>query len=305
MLIDIIVCPKCGGDISVSMNEVKSSFYCKQCHAHYPVKNGIPRFVQTDSYVDSFSWEWDKHPETLVDSLSGGTLAHDMFIERTGLTEKDINGKLCLDAGCGSGRFMEVVKDMGGIPVGVDMSYSVDEAHKILGDNSYLFQADIMNLPFKPESFDVVFSIGVIHHTANTRIAFERLARLVKPGGILAVWVYSNEGLPMKFYNMVTAMYRTFTTRLPRNVLYKLCYVAVPLHFFDKIPVLGLATYLILPRSRNANPKIRILDTFDWYSPTYQFKHTYKEVESWASKLGMTSQRLKTPVSIKCVKKNG
>lgn len=297
--LDILVCPACRGEL-----EAYSRVYiCRECHLSYPIVKGIPRFVKTDNYVDSFSWEWDKHSETLVDSLAGGTLAHDMFAERTGLTQQDIKGKLCLDAGCGSGRFLEVIREFGGQGVGIDMSYAVDHAHRILGDSVPLVQGDLLNMPFKDGSFDVVFSIGVIHHTSDAHKAFKNLARLVKPNGILAVWVYSNEGLPMKAYNAVSATYRIATTRLPRNVLYKLCYLSVPAYWIYKVKGIGRLSCLVYPRSTNAIAERRVLDTFDWYSPKYQSKHTYKELESWCAELKMADvKRLSVPVSIRCVK---
>jgi SAM-dependent methyltransferase len=53
-------------------------------------------------------------------------------------------------------------------------------------------QASIADLPFAADSFDIVFSWGVVHHCPNPFAALDELWRVVKPGGTLAVWVYDN-----------------------------------------------------------------------------------------------------------------
>jgi SAM-dependent methyltransferase len=69
-----------------------------------------------------------------------------------------LKDKLVLDAGCGVGRFMEVVEKWGGNVVGVDLSFSVDAAFKNLGlkENVHIIQADIFDLPFK-EGSSIIF----------------------------------------------------------------------------------------------------------------------------------------------------
>lgn len=291
----ILICPMCSSSLYG-----ESLLICKQCGKQYPVRNGIPRFVENDGYASSFSWEWRKHSGTLVDSLSGKGLSKEMFLERTGLAESDIQGKLVLDAGCGTGRFLEVIREFGGEGVGIDLSYSVDEARKNLGGDANLVQGDLMRLPFQPRSFDVVFSIGVIHHTPNARQAFRNLAGLVKPGGILAVWVYSNEGLFQKVYNAVSGGLRLVSTRLPSGVLYRLCYASIPLYYIHRLT--WHWSLMLVPISMNSDATVRLLDTFDWYSPKYQSKHTRAELRSWCLENGLALTRLPFPVSLRAVK---
>lgn len=49
------------------------------------------------------------------------------------------------------------------------------------------FEADAFKLPFTPQSFDYIYGIGVLHHTADCAQAFKGLARPVKPGGCIAI----------------------------------------------------------------------------------------------------------------------
>ena len=55
-------------------------------------------------------------------------------------------------------------------------------------------QADIMQLPLEPESVDVIFSEGVLHHTDSTRDALLALASLLRPGGRFLFYVYRRKG---------------------------------------------------------------------------------------------------------------
>lgn len=301
-LLHILCCPKCKNDLKIDNADFQYFLRCISCDSVYPIVDDIASFVKSDNYAKSFSYEWDKHKQSQLDSVSGLTRAEEMFFERTGFTKEEIKGKLILDAGCGIGRFTEVIKKYGGKVIGVDLSYSVEAAKQNVPDADIL-QADILNLPFKENSFDLVFSLGVIHHTSDTRKAFDCLARYVKPGGKLAVWVYSDEGWRFKVYNRVTGFYRIFTTRLPKSWLYKLSHLAIPLYYLHRIPILGLFTRLFLATSMEKNAEWRVLDTFDWYSPKYQSKHTYNEIEHWLYSCGFKDlKKLKVPVSVLGVK---
>ena len=75
----------------------------------------------------------------------------------------------------------------------MDISRAVEAAAENLAGypHTHVVRGDALAPPFDPGSFDLVFSIGVLHHTPNTARAVASVARLVKPGGTLAVWLYS------------------------------------------------------------------------------------------------------------------
>jgi SAM-dependent methyltransferase len=210
--------------------------------------------------------------------------------DRTGLRPEDVRGRLILDAGVGAGRFAEVASRWGGRVVGVDISFSVDAALENLRDreNVALLQADLMAPPFAPEAFDIVYSIGVLHHTPNARHAFESVARLVRPGGTIALWVYSGHNRWYRFSDL----YRRFTTHLPKRLLYALSHIAVPFHYLCRLPLVGRLLRHLVPMSDHPNWRWRILDTFDWYSPVYQSKHTFPEVVRWLKEAGFSEIEL-------------
>jgi len=103
-------------------------------------------------------------------------------------------GKRLLEIGCGLGTDLLQFARAGAQVTGIDLTpASVDLARKrfslygIPGD----FQvADAENLPFPDESFDVVYSFGVLHHTPDTQRAIDEAYRVLRPGGEIVVMLY-------------------------------------------------------------------------------------------------------------------
>ena len=114
-------------------------------------------------------------------------------IDIKSLYKKDsfIKNKICLDAGCGSGRWTYAMQELGAKRVdSFDISEEAVKRCKEINSNARVF--DIWNLKPNP-IYDFVFSWGVLHHTKNTRQAFSKVASQVKKDGMLHVMVYNKE----------------------------------------------------------------------------------------------------------------
>ena len=57
--------------------------------------------------------------------------------------------------------------------------------------------------------------------------------------------------------------------------------VAIPLYYLYRVPVAGKLLSFLFPISPQSNWRWRWLDTFDWYTPTYQWKFLYPQVFRW------------------------
>jgi SAM-dependent methyltransferase len=269
---------------------------CSGCGRSYALRNGVLRFVDTQHYAGSFGFQWKVYARLQLDSEQSRR-SENAFRRRTGFRPEDLAGKLVLDVGCGMGRFAEVASRWGARVVGIDLSLAAEVAARNLAPgNATIFQADIFQLPFAPESFDAIYSIGVLHHTPNCEQAFKLLPPLLKPGGQIAIWLYSAYN---RWYRM-SDLYRKVTRRLPPPVLHKLCYGVVPLYglhqVLRKIPLMGRpasgALAYMIPMAFHPDRNWRVLDTFDWYSPWYQSKHTYEEVFRWFESCGLRELRV-------------
>jgi SAM-dependent methyltransferase len=279
-----LVCPVCHGDLDLhreveDVEVLTGTLDCRGCRRAYPVVGGVPRFVDEGAYATSFADQWHWFRKVQLDSFNGTGESEAMLKATTGLSADEYRGRLVLDAGVGAGRFAEIVAKHGGEVVGVDLTRAVDAAYANIGRNPrvHLIQADIFAMPFRRQTFDVAYSIGVLHHTPDPRAAFERVAAVAKKGAALAVYVYSGYGIAYRGADVI----RCLTTRLPRRLMLALTTVAIPLYYLYRLPGLGAILRLLAPISMHRHWRVRWLDTFDWYTPRYQWKLLYPEVVRW------------------------
>jgi len=108
----------------------------------------------------------------------------------------EVRNKKILEVGCGMGMDLLQFAKRGAKVVGIDLvSYHIELAQelfkmKISSRNYEIFQADAESLPFKNESFDLVYSFGVLHHTPNIKKAIREIWRVLKPDGKVMVGLY-------------------------------------------------------------------------------------------------------------------
>ena len=300
-LLSLLRCPRCRN----SLKREEQGYVCPNCRRSFPQERGVTRFVDASNYADSFGFQWQRYARTQLDDAASDESDKD-FRLKTGFTPEDLKGKLVLDVGCGMGRFADVATRWGATVVGIDLSAAAEVAARNLADRDFVaLQADVFALPFLPQSFDYIYSIGVLHHTPNCEQAVKSLPQYLKPGGRLAVWLYSSYNPWYRFSDI----YRRFTPRLPATTLHGILRVAVPtINAVDSAlrvvpgigrPLSGLVR-LVLPVNRNPNPQWRVLDTFDWYSPKYQSKHSYEEVFRWFESCGMEDLHVAdVPISVR------
>ncbi|MDP6482002.1 MAG: hypothetical protein QF522_09040, partial [Acidimicrobiales bacterium] len=90
---------------------------------HFPIRNGIPRFVDDSAYSGGFGTQWHAFPHTQLDSHSGLPVSQDRLLEA--LREdlwKTLPGSQVLEVGCGAGRFTEILLSQGAEVWSVDLS---------------------------------------------------------------------------------------------------------------------------------------------------------------------------------------
>jgi ubiquinone/menaquinone biosynthesis C-methylase UbiE len=214
------------------------------------------------------------------------------------MVEADFDGILVLDVGTGSGRHSREAAHLGARVVAVDAGEAIDIARANLPPDVLTIQADAERLPLAEKSFDLVMSIGVLHHLPDPERALAGLVRFVKPGGRVHAYVYwvPDVAWHRVILRVVTAA-RRVTVRLPHRLLHALCYplaaalwagVVMPAKALDGHPrsrrllrLLPLQTYVNYPFA------VLVNDQFDRFSAPLERRFTKSEVEVMMRRVGL------------------
>ena len=244
----------------------------------------IPRFV-SDEHLQSFGDQWNRYDVAHEDE------DRSTFEAKTGMPLIELKGMRVLDAGCGGGRYSRICGEAGATVVGVDHSRAVDKARRLcehLGNVKFA-QADLKQLPLERGSFDFAFSIGVMHHDADTRAVFDAVAPMVKPGGRYSVWLYRRN---QWWQEVINSGIRAITTRMPQSALRAVCHLGAVL---GGTPVVNRTFNKVVNFSAHPSYENRVCDTFDWWAPEYQYHHTEEELQGWFTEAGFHDLRVLPP----------
>jgi len=138
-------------------------------------------------------------PQTLNAGLDA---LEDMLIYRGHLISKEmplseLSGKKVLEIGCGAGghsaMFARHGAELTSLDISRDRVTATRKKFRLLGSRAKMaaaLQGNAESLPFPDDSFDIVYSNGVLHHTPNTAGAIDEVYRVLRPGGQAAIMLY-------------------------------------------------------------------------------------------------------------------
>jgi SAM-dependent methyltransferase/uncharacterized protein YbaR (Trm112 family) len=304
-------CPQCCAQLEGS----PEALVCTRCRDRFPIINGIPRMLispMREALLDNRPAADDRVASEVATAKSFGfewTRFSEMYSEwernfsqyMSPLNAAELKGRRVLDAGCGSGRHAYYAAQSGAQVWAVDLGPAVEIARRntLRCAEVQVVQADLNRLPFERESFDIVYSIGVLHHLPEPEAAFRNLLEYVKPGGSIQVYLYwKPEGQPVKALMLEFVTFsRSITTRLPHPALYALSYPAAWLAFAGFVwpykimrHVPGLKSMAeSLPMKQYADYPFRVCvnDQFDRFSAPIENRYTRLEVLEWLKRAGL------------------
>jgi SAM-dependent methyltransferase len=272
----------------------------------FPVVNGIPRFVPEENYATSFGLQWNRYRTVQLDSHTGTSISRDRLTRLLGGNLDAVRGKTVLEAGCGAGRFSEILLGQGAELFAVDLSTAVEANYETCRKypGYFVCQADILRLPFPPARFDVVLCIGVVQHTPEPEATIAALCRQVAPGGTLVMDHYTLE-YPMPASSRVL---RAALLHLPGDCAMRFSEALVsflwPFHraarAVNRVPVVKWLARQMLALSpvvdyHGAYPQLgpellrswAILDTHDTLTDRYKHLRSAQDIEATLRACGM------------------
>lgn len=297
-LFDLLTCPRCrdprqlgaSAETETDGEIVSGRLTCPGCRTDYPIRDGVPRFVEPeDDYCGNFGFQWNTWKTLQIDRLAGHSLSETRFLADSRWSPEWLDGKLILDAGCGAGRFADVAAGFGARVVAVDISSAIDACHEtttVHGNGVACLQASLFNLPLRRGMFDAVYCMGVIQHTPDPVGLMAALPGHLKPGGRLAYNFYE-EGVWRRL-QVIKYGLRLITPHLsvPTTLALSKFLVAV---FFPLTGLLSRVRKLrilnhFLPIAAIHDPALSreqqyawtLLDTFDWYGARYEKRQDHR-----------------------------
>lgn len=275
-----------------------------------PIRAGVVLLAGADGgdgdTAGSFGFEWGAHlaGDLEQETSFGYSLAQewDYFLTATQESPDSLVGLTVLDGGCGSGRLTLAMARAGAARVvGVDIHTALAAtARRAAGQANLVFaRADLAATGLAGESFDLIWSNGVIHHAPDPRACFRELARLVKPGGKLYVWLYGTHWTPLVV--MRDLLERFGLREWSHPAILRVSRVCAAL----LLPVvwgIKLAGWLIPPLGRRAvvrnitgrwhKPGALTMIFFDVLSPRYRFRYTPQTLQEWFAEEGFEVVRV-------------
>tara|TARA_Y100000590_G_scaffold467418_1_gene646279 strand:+ start:15050 stop:16045 length:996 start_codon:yes stop_codon:yes gene_type:complete len=293
-------------------------------NSEYPIIDGIPKFVKENSNEPQydiekcFSYQWTESDFGQPEKFSDNDIKDDV-LETMDLTESDLSlfdNKIVLDVGVGSGASSRLWAPRAQEFHGVDIGNGVYRARNTLSNsvkNPILSHSDLHHLPYADESFDVIVSNGVLHHTPDTKNALKSVFPKLKKGGLIIFYIYKVKAPLREFSddyirNLISnltpdeAFEATKSiTKLAESLHDQKINITIP----EDVPLLGFKKgeydlqrfiyqnifKLFWKKSMGFDESN--MENFDWYYPKYSWRHTEQEIKDWCSEFNLKPKLIK------------
>lgn len=251
--------------------------------------------------VDDFGEEWSKFHAFDEETIRR---IGDEYFDILPAELYNRNAK-AMDMGCGTGRWTKYLCSRMGFVDAVDPSKAIFVADRLLKDNANvrLTKASSEGLPFKDNEYDLVVSIGVLHHIPDTLQAMKDCVAKVKTDGYFYTYLYysfDNRGpLFRSLFGVVDAM-RKIVSRLPGGLKKGVCDL---LAVFFYMPFVLTSRLLHALGLRNAAEKVPLSyyrnkpffivrnDALDRFGTTLEQRFSREQIKQMMEQCGLSQIR--------------
>jgi len=250
--------------------------------------------------VESFGEEWIKFSS--FDEAEIERMGNEYFdVLHHSSVNKD---SYVLDVGCGTGRWSYYLSSKVKFIEAIDPSDAVFSAVTLTSNktNIRVTKAGVDNIPFPDNSFDFIFSLGVLHHIPDTTGAIKKIFEKVKPGGYFLVYLYynlDNRGTAFKILFKLSNGIRKVISSLPKGLKQL---AAEIISFTVYLPFVFLSRickalfpkkewYKKIPLSYYHNKSLTIIrnDALDRFGTPLEKRFSRKEIETMLREAGFTN----------------
>lgn len=235
----------------------------------------LPTAGQTRS---SFDFQWDKLPPGRfnLENNDFRKEAAGYVCEFTNFRPEWFQGKKVIDVGCGAGRYSWAMCSMGAEVLSIDQSpHGLERTAKVCRDfpSHRTKRVDLLEPLNIDETFDLVWSFGVLHHTGDTYGAFKAITHLVRPDGYIFLMLYGEPRKGLLHDFQAVNEYESWRIKT-RNM-----------EFNDKLD-------FVIEAMKNKEFTIcgeeQIEGYFDAISPAINDLYSWHEIETWLLSEGFT-----------------
>lgn len=221
---DLCVCPSCKSELLVKKDNIK----CKKCQRKFSIIQGIPILI--DSKISNSTHNKYKNFKIDKNALKKDKYANSNYINKylaatNGFFyEKKKNKKiaipnidlktsnsrdLLLDIGCGWGRWCFAASKKNYLPVGIETNLNLLLTAKRYSEenniDAFFIYADALNLPFKKNKFNTIFSFSVFQHFPKKDFfsVLKSTKNILKKNGLFKFQIMNIVGLRCIYTNFI------------------------------------------------------------------------------------------------------
>lgn len=303
---------------------VRKDGYLESTTSKYQIIDEIPNFIPhvndpiQEQVQKSFGDKWTKSDFGQDDNFFDSKIKY-LYLEMMGLTEKDLSlfkNKTVLDVGIGSGSsarmWAENAKEFHGIDISKAV-YRAKNALKSSGKEAILSQADLNALPYPDNSFDVIVSNGVFHHTPDTKIALKNSIKKLKVGGSCLFYIYKKKAPLREFAddyirNKVSDLSHDSAMKAMEpitNFAKSLHKQSIKIQVPNDVEILGIKKgeydlqrfiYQFFFKcfwNESWGFEYSNLTNYDWYHPKFAWRHTENEIRNWCKEFNLEIESMR------------